>query len=42
MFVNTFSVVADLPGVKGETHSITQHGVRQETLDQLFIFESSK
>lgn len=30
LFVNTFSVVADLPGVKDETHSITHHGGRKE------------
>ncbi|MEZ6058679.1 MAG: DUF1552 domain-containing protein [Planctomycetaceae bacterium] len=42
LFVNTFSVVADLPGVKDETHSITHHGGRQEALDQLFIIESAQ
>ena len=42
MFINTFSVVADLPGVKDETHSITHHGGRKEALDQLFIIESAQ
>lgn len=42
LFVNTFSVVADLPGVKDETHSITHHGGRHEALDQLFIIESAQ
>ena len=42
LFVNTFSVVADLPGVKDETHSITHHGGRKEALDQLFIIESAQ
>ncbi len=42
LFVNTFSVVADLPGVKDETHSITHHGGREEALKQLFIIESAQ
>ncbi len=42
LFINTFSVVPDLPGVKDETHSITHHGGRQEALDQLFIIESAQ
>lgn len=42
LFINTFSVVADLPGVKDETHSITHHGGRKEALDQLFIIESAQ
>lgn len=42
LFINTFSIVADLPGVKDETHSITHHGGRQEALDQLFIIESAQ
>lgn len=42
LFINTFSVIADLPGVKDETHSITHHGGRQEALDQLFIIESAQ
>jgi hypothetical protein len=42
LFINTFSVVADLPGVKDETHSITHHGGRKEALDQLFILESAQ
>lgn len=42
LFVNTYSIVADLPGVTSETHSITHHGGRQEALDQLFIIESEQ
>ena len=42
LFVNTFSVVADLPGVKDETHSITHHGGREEALNQLFIIEGAQ
>lgn len=42
LFINTFSIVADLPGVKDETHSITHHGGRKEALDQLFIIESAQ
>lgn len=42
LFINTFSVVADLPGVKDETHSITHHGGRPEALGQLAILESAQ
>ena len=42
LFVNTFSVVPELPGVKDETHSITHHGGRKEALDQLFTIESAQ
>lgn len=42
LFINTFSIVADLPGVKDETHSITHHGGRPEALEQLFIIESAQ
>mgnify|MGYP002780585863 CR=1 FL=1 len=42
LFVNTFSIVADLPGVKDETHSITHHGGRKEALDQLFTIEAAQ
>lgn len=42
LFVNTYSIVPDLPGVTSETHSITHHGGRQEALDQLFIIESEQ
>ncbi|OWK38409.1 DUF1552 domain-containing protein [Fimbriiglobus ruber] len=42
LFVNTFSIVADLPGVKDETHSITHHGGRKEALDQLVTIESAQ
>lgn len=42
LFVNTFSIVPDIPGVKDETHGITHHGGRQEALDQLFKIESAQ
>jgi hypothetical protein len=42
LFINTFSVVADIPGVKEETHSLTHHGNRPEALDQLFRIESAQ
>jgi hypothetical protein len=42
LFINTFSIVAELPGVKDETHSITHHGGRKEALDQLFTIESAQ
>jgi hypothetical protein len=42
LFVNTFSVVPDIPGVKDETHGITHHGNRPEALDQLFKIESAQ
>lgn len=42
LFINTYSIVPDLPGVTSETHSITHHGGRQEALDQLFIIESEQ
>ncbi len=42
LFINTYSIVADLPGVTAETHSITHHGGRKEALDQLFIIESEQ
>jgi hypothetical protein len=42
LFINTYSIVADLPGVTSETHSITHHGGRKEALDQLFIIESEQ
>jgi hypothetical protein len=42
LFINTYSIVPDLPGVTAETHSITHHGGRQEALDQLFIIESEQ
>jgi hypothetical protein len=42
LFINTYSIVADLPGVTAETHSITHHGGRREALDQLFIIESEQ
>lgn len=42
LFINTYSIVADLPGVTAETHSITHHGGRKDALDQLFIIESEQ
>lgn len=42
LFINTYSIVAELPGVTSETHSITHHGGRKEALDQLFVIESAQ
>lgn len=42
LFINTFSIVPAIPGVKDETHSITHHGGRPEALDQLFKIESAQ
>jgi hypothetical protein len=42
LFINTYSIVPDLPGVTSETHSITHHGGRREALEQLFIIESEQ
>ena len=41
LFINTYSIVPDLPGVTSETHSITHHGGRQEALAQLFIIDTA-
>jgi hypothetical protein len=40
LFINTASIVAEIPGVKEETHTLTHHGNRPEALDQLFKIES--
>lgn len=42
LFINTFSVVADIPGVKDETHGLTHHGNRPEALDQLARIEGAQ
>jgi hypothetical protein len=42
LFINTFSVVPEIPGVIAETHSLTHHGNRPEALDQLFKIESAQ
>jgi hypothetical protein len=42
LFINTFSIVAEIPGVREETHSLTHHGGRPEALDQLFKIESAQ
>jgi hypothetical protein len=41
LFINTFSIVPEIPGVTEETHSLTHHGGRPEALDQLFRIESA-
>lgn len=41
LFINTFSIVPEIPGVKQETHSLTHHGNRPEALQQLFQIESA-
>jgi len=42
LFINTFSIVPEIPGVSQETHSLTHHGNRPEALDQLFKIESAQ
>lgn len=42
LFINTFSIVPEIPGVQQETHSLTHHGNRPEALDQLFKIESAQ
>lgn len=42
LFINTASIVPEIPGVKQETHSLTHHGNRPEALDQLFKIESAQ
>jgi len=42
VFINTASIVPELPGVTQETHSLTHHGGRPESLDQLFRIESAQ
>jgi Protein of unknown function (DUF1552) len=42
LFINAFSIVPELPGVKDETHSITHHGGRPEALTQLTTIESAQ
>jgi hypothetical protein len=42
LFINTFSIVPEIPGVTQETHSLTHHGGRPEALDQLFRIESAQ
>src|SRR5262249_39080852 len=40
VFINTASIVPAIAGVTQETHSLTHHGNRPESLDQLFKIES--
>jgi hypothetical protein len=42
LFINTFSIVPELPGVTQETHSLTHHGNRPEVLSQLATIESAQ
>ena len=42
LFLNTFSIVPEIPGVKQETHSLTHHGGRPEVIDQLSRIEAAQ
>ena len=42
VFINTASIVPDIPGVSHETHSLTHHGNRPETLDELRKIEEAQ
>jgi hypothetical protein len=42
VFINTVGVVADLPGVSRETHSLSHHGNVPETLAELRIIEEAQ
>jgi hypothetical protein len=42
LFINTATIVPEIPGVSQETHSLTHHGNRPEALDQLFKIESAQ
>jgi hypothetical protein len=42
LFLNTFSIVPEIPGVKQETHSLTHHGGRPEVIDELSRIEAAQ
>ena len=42
VFINTASIVPEIPGVNQETHALTHHGNRPDSLDQLFKIESAQ
>ena len=42
LFINTASIVPDIPGVSHETHSLTHHGNRPETLEELRKIEEAQ
>jgi hypothetical protein len=42
VFVNTIGVASDIPGVSHETHSLTHHGNRPETLAELRKIEEAQ
>ena len=42
LFINTATIVPEVPGVTQETHTLTHHGNRPESLDQLFKIESAQ
>jgi hypothetical protein len=42
LFINTIGVQSDIPGVEHETHSLTHHGNRPETLAELRQIESAQ
>lgn len=41
VFINPFTLVPTIPGVKHESHSLTHHGNRPETLEELALIESA-
>src|SRR6185312_2392764 len=41
LFINPFSMVPKIDGVTHETHSITHHGNRPETLQELGLIEAA-
>lgn len=42
VFINTIGVATDIPGVMHETHSLTHHGNRPETLAELRTIEEAQ
>ncbi len=41
IFINPFTLTPAIPGVKHESHSLTHHGNRPETLSELALIESA-
>ena len=42
LFINTLGVATDIPGVEHETHTLTHHGNRPETLAELRTIEAAQ
>jgi hypothetical protein len=42
IFINTLGLATDIPGVQNETHSLTHHGNRPETLAELRTIETAQ